>query len=99
MPELIEISLNSSAGHFIFHTWFLRLTVHIFLLFFFFRFLFVVLIIKDAHRGGGKGDMIGCGLVVKAEDSRLKGCGFKSPLRRPFFRHHSFGSNAWSKKR
>ena len=37
------------------------------------------------------------GLVVKAEDSWLRGRGFKPPLRRPFFRHHSFGSKAWSK--
>ena len=34
------------------------------------------------------------GLVVKAEDSGLKGRGLKPPLRRPFFRHHSFGSKA-----
>jgi hypothetical protein len=32
------------------------------------------------------------GLVVKAEDSRPKGPGFKPPLWRPFFMHHSFGS-------
>ena len=32
------------------------------------------------------------GLVVKAEDSWLRGRGFKPPLRRPFFRHHSFGA-------
>jgi hypothetical protein len=37
------------------------------------------------------------GLVVKAENSWLRGRGFKTPLRRPFFRHHSFGSIAWSK--
>jgi hypothetical protein len=32
------------------------------------------------------------GLVVKAEDSWLRGCGFNPPLWRPFFMHHSFGS-------
>ncbi len=32
------------------------------------------------------------GLVVKAEDSWPRGPGFKPPLWRPFFRHHSFGS-------
>jgi len=30
--------------------------------------------------------------VVKAEVSRPRGPRFKSPLWRPFFRHHSFGS-------
>ncbi len=35
------------------------------------------------------------GLVVKAEDSLVQ----TPPLRRPLFRHHSFGSKAWSKKR
>jgi len=30
--------------------------------------------------------------VVKAEDSRPRGPGFKPPLWRPFLRHHSFGS-------
>jgi hypothetical protein len=29
-------------------------------------------------------------LVVKAEDSWPRGPGFKPPLWRPFFRHHSF---------
>jgi hypothetical protein len=33
----------------------------------------------------------------KAGDSWLRGRGFKPPLRRPFFRHHSFGSKTWSK--
>ena len=28
------------------------------------------------------------GLVVKAEYSRPRGCGFESTLRRPFFMHH-----------
>jgi hypothetical protein len=37
------------------------------------------------------------GLVVKAEDSRPRGPGFKPPLRRPFFRHHSFGSKLGKK--
>jgi hypothetical protein len=32
-----------------------------------------------------------CGLVVKAEESLLRGFGFKPLLRRPFFRHHLFG--------
>jgi hypothetical protein len=32
------------------------------------------------------------GLMVKAEDSRPRGPGFKPPIWRPFFRHHSFGS-------
>ncbi len=32
------------------------------------------------------------GLVVNAEDPWPRGPGFKSPLWRPFFRHHSFGS-------
>ncbi len=36
------------------------------------------------------------GLVVKAEDPWLRSRGFEPPLRRPFFRHHSFGSKAWS---
>jgi hypothetical protein len=31
--------------------------------------------------------------VVKAEDSWPRGPGFKPPLWRPFFRHHSFWSN------
>jgi len=38
-----------------------------------------------------------CGLVVKAEDSRPRGPGFKTPLWRPFFRHHSFGSKLGTK--
>ncbi len=38
-----------------------------------------------------------CGLVVKAEDSWLRGPGFKPPLRSPFFRHHSFGSKLGTK--
>ena len=37
------------------------------------------------------------GLVVKAEDSRPRGPGFKPPLWRPFFRHHSFGSKLGTK--
>jgi hypothetical protein len=37
------------------------------------------------------------GLVVKAEDSRPRGPGFIPPLRRPFFRHHSFGSKLGTK--
>jgi hypothetical protein len=37
------------------------------------------------------------GLVVKAEDSRPKGPGFKPPLWRPFFRHHSCGSKLGTK--
>ncbi len=32
------------------------------------------------------------GLEVKEEESRPKGPGFKPPLWRPFFGHHSFGS-------
>jgi hypothetical protein len=32
------------------------------------------------------------GLVVKTGDSWQRGPGFKPPLWRPFFRHHSFGS-------
>ena len=35
--------------------------------------------------------------MVKAEDSWLRGCEFKPPLRRPFFRHHSFGSKPGAK--
>jgi hypothetical protein len=35
--------------------------------------------------------------VVKAEDSRLRVPGFKPPLWRPFFRHHSFGSKLETK--
>jgi hypothetical protein len=35
--------------------------------------------------------------VVKAEDSWLRGHGLKPPLRRPFFRHHSFGSKPGAK--
>jgi len=38
-----------------------------------------------------------CGLVVKAEDSLPKSPGFKPPLWRPFFRHHSFGSKLGTK--
>ncbi len=38
-----------------------------------------------------------CGLVVKAEDSWPRGLGFKPPLWRPFFRHHSFGSKLGTK--
>jgi hypothetical protein len=37
------------------------------------------------------------GLVVKAEDSWPRGPGFKPPLWRPFFRHHSFGSKLGTK--
>ena len=37
------------------------------------------------------------GLVVKEEDSWLRGPGFKPSLCRPFFRHHSFGSKLGSK--
>ncbi len=36
-------------------------------------------------------------LVVKAEDSRPRGPGFKPPLWRPLFRHHSFGSKLGKK--
>jgi hypothetical protein len=39
-----------------------------------------------------------CGLVVKAEDSRLRSLGFKSPLRRPLFIHHSFLSKHGTKE-
>jgi hypothetical protein len=37
------------------------------------------------------------GLVVKAEDSWPRGPGFKPPLWRPLFRHHSFGSKLGTK--
>jgi hypothetical protein len=37
------------------------------------------------------------GLVVKAEDSWPWGPGFKPPLWRSFFRHHSFGSKLGTK--
>ncbi len=37
------------------------------------------------------------GVVVKAEDSWPTGPGFKPPLWRPFFRHHSFGSKLGTK--
>jgi hypothetical protein len=37
------------------------------------------------------------GLVVKVEDSWPRGPGFKPPLQRPFFRHHSFRSKLWTK--
>ncbi len=37
------------------------------------------------------------GLVVKAEDLWPRGTGLKSPLWRPFFRHHSFGSKLGTK--
>jgi hypothetical protein len=39
-----------------------------------------------------------CGLVVKAEDSRLRSLGFKSPLNRPLFMHHAFGSKHGTKE-
>jgi hypothetical protein len=32
------------------------------------------------------------GLVVEAENSRRRGLGLKPPLWRPFFKHHSFGT-------
>ena len=37
------------------------------------------------------------GLEVKAEDSLPRGPGFKPPLWRPFFRHHSFRSKLGTK--
>jgi hypothetical protein len=37
------------------------------------------------------------GLVVRAEDLWPRGPGFKPPLWRPFFRHHSFGSKLGTK--
>jgi len=37
------------------------------------------------------------GLVVKAEDSWLRSRGFKPPLWRPFYMHHSFGLKHGSK--
>ncbi len=37
------------------------------------------------------------GLAVKAEDSWLRGPGYKPPLWIPFFRHHSFGSKLVTK--
>ncbi len=37
------------------------------------------------------------GLVVKTEGSWPRGPGFKPPLWRPFFRHHSFGSKLGTK--
>jgi hypothetical protein len=36
--------------------------------------------------------------VFKEVDSWLRGFGFKPPLKRSFFMHHSFGAKAWSKK-
>jgi len=38
------------------------------------------------------------GQVVKVGDSRLRCLGFESPLRRPFFMHHSFGSKNGTKE-
>jgi hypothetical protein len=37
------------------------------------------------------------GLVVKEDNSWPRGPGFKPPLWRPFFRHHSFGSKLGTK--
>jgi hypothetical protein len=54
------------------------------------------------HLEGTRSTLLCPGTVVKAEDSVLRSLGFKSfkpCISRLFFKHPSFGSKAWSKKR